>query len=283
MDILNYNQSCYNKGRLYTPAFTSSSREVYNDKGQLIHRNDTSIFRSDIGDWDKFTYYIYNKFKNCDKPNIYSLSCSSGDEVYSLIMKLVDKYGEKEAEKFFPIHASDYDEKIINMAQKGYLPLFEDDIDLINNHTNGKFDEYFEILQEPPKIITDMGMEQYADYDLIVKVKDKLRNKVEFKVADATKECKSVKPDNSLVMVRNFWPYLKDENSRINLAENLYKTIGKNSAVVIGKFDDTSNAFASMNLTDAGFICNPDNYCIWEKNSIKDIGKYILGYGKKIL
>ena len=279
---LNFNSNIYNKG-IYNPVFTSSSRDVYNDKGELIHRNDTSLFRSDIGDWDKFAQYINNKFKNCDKVNIYSLSCSSGDEVYSLVMKLIDKYGEKGAEKYFPIHASDYDEKIINMAKEGYLPLFEDDIELINNQTNGKFNDYFEILQEPPQIINDMKMEQYSDYDIIAKVKDKLRNKVEFKVADATKECKLVKPENSLVMVRNFFPYLKDEISRINLAENLYKTLDKTSVVVIGKFDDTSNAFASMNLTDAGFICNPENYCIWEKNTVEDIGKYILGYGKKIL
>lgn len=269
----NYNQT-YNNA--YAPNFTSSSREVYNALGQLAHRNDTSLFRGDLGNWDKFAEYIGNKFKNCDKANLYSLSCSAGDEVYSLAMKLMDKYGEKEAEKFFPIIATDYDEKIIKVAQKGYLPMFEDDVVLINKETNGKFNEYFEILKETPKVIDDIGMEMYSDFDFIAKVKDKLRNKIKFNVADATKECKSVEPDNSIVMARNFWPYLKDENTRINLAENLYKRLGKNSAVVIGKFDDTSNAFASKNLTDSGFICNPDNYCVWEKNAIDNIGKYVL-------
>ena len=37
-----------------------------------------------------------------------------------------------------------------------------------------------------------------------------------------------------------------------------------------------ANAFASKNLTDSGFICNPDNYCVWEKNAIDNIGKYVL-------
>lgn len=271
----NYNQTYYNNN-IYAPNFTSSCREVYNELGKLTHRNDTSLFRSDLGDWNKFAEYIGNKFKNCDKANIYSLSCSAGDEVYSLAMKLIDKYGEKEAEKFFPIIATDYDHNIIKMAKNGYLPMFAEDVDMINRQTKGKFDEYFKELDEVPQIVDNIGMEMFADYDFIVKVKDKLRNKIKFNVADATKECKLVEPDNSIVMARNFWPYLKDENSRISLAENLYKRLGKNSAVVIGKFDDTSNAFASKNLTDSGFICNPENYCIWEKNAINDIGKYIL-------
>lgn len=273
---LNFNLQHYNNKNIHNIHFSSSSREVYNKIGELLHRNDTSLFRNDIGNWDKFAEYIGNKFKNSDKPHIYSLSCSAGDEVYSLAMKLIDKYGEKESEKFFPIIASDYDDKIINVAKKGYLPLFEDDVELINKQTNGKFDEYFEILSEPPKLIDDIGMELYCDFDIIAKVKDKLRSKITFDVADATKACKLVEADNSLVMVRNFWPYLKDENARINLAENLYKTLGKNSAVVIGQFDDTSSSFASKNLTDAGFVCNYNNYCIWEKNTVDNLGKYVL-------
>lgn len=263
----NFNYHNYNKNS-FIPSFTSSSRDVCNEKGQLIHRNDTSLFRNDLGDWDKFADYIGNKFKNCDKVNIYSLSCSSGDEVYSLAMKLLKKYGEKGSEKFFPIKASDYDPKIINMAQQGYLPMFDGDEELINEQTGGKFDEYFEILPTPPQLFDDMGMEQYADYDFVVKVKDSLRNKIEFKVADATEQCKLVEPDNSIVMARNFWPYLKDESKRMTLADDLYRTLGKNSAVVVGKFDDTSGAFASKNLNDAGFVCRDDNYCILEKNSV---------------
>ena len=37
---------------------------------------------------------------------------------------------------------------------------------------------------------------------------------------------------------------------------------------VIGKFDDNSGTFTSKNLYDAGFRCNPENYCIYEKSAI---------------
>ncbi len=250
--------------KYYSPVFTSSGRDVYNAVGQLMHRNDTSLFRSDLGNWDKFAEYIGEKFKNSPKGNIYSLSSSAGDEVYSLIMKLIEKYGEEESKKFFPILASDYDSKIIRMAKEGYLPMFEGDDVLINKHTKGKFNEYFEIIDNIPECVKDMDI----DFDFIAKVKPKLKNKVTFKTADATEECKLVEPNNSIVMARNFWPYLKDENKRIQMANNLYKQLDKNSAVVIGNFDDTSGSFASKNLYDAGFICHPENYCIYEKNAI---------------
>ena len=47
-------------------------------------------------------------------------------------MKLLQKYGEDGAKKFFPIIASDYDSKIISVAQKGYLPMYDGEDDLIN-------------------------------------------------------------------------------------------------------------------------------------------------------
>ena len=256
-----YINSTYNT---YSQNFTSSGRDVCNSLGELIHRNDTSLFRSDLGNWDHLIDYIGEKFKNAPKANLYSLSCSAGDEVYSLAMKLLAKYGEKGAEKYFPILASDYDAKIISMAQKGYLPMFEGDDKLINEHTHGKFNKYFEIVKTVPDFIKNMDL----DYDFIAKVKPELRNKVSFKVADATEECKSVNPNNSIVMARNFWPYLKDETTRIQMSNNLYKRLDKNSAVIIGSFDDTPGTYASKNLYDAGFRCNLNNCCIYEKNAI---------------
>lgn len=247
----------------YSPSFSSCSRDVNDSDGKFIHRNDTSMFRSDIGRWDSFVNYLDEKYKNIDKVNIYSLSSSAGDEVYSLAIKLLEKYGETNSQKFFPIKASDYDEKIIKMAQAGYLPMYEEDEEIVNENTNGKFNKYFEKTEEVPDFIKNMDIE----FDFLVKVKPILRNKIQFSVANATEACQKVKPDNSFIMVRNFWPYLKDETTRIKLAQDLYKTLGENSAVMLGKFDDTSGAFASKNLYDAGFVCHPELYTIFEKNN----------------
>ena len=250
----------------YNPNFTACSRDVYDALGRLYHRNDTSMFRVDLGDWDKFVDYIGNKFKNTDKVNIYTLASSAGDEVYSLAIKLLEKYGEKGASKYFPIIASDYDSRIINMAQKGYLPMYEGEAALINKHSGGKFNEYFEVTEKIPDFIGKMDI----DYDFMTRVKPKLKEKIQFHTADATEHCRKVQPDNTIILARNFWSYLKDESVRIKFANDLYKSLGKNSAIVLGQFDDTAGAFASKNLYDAGFVCHPEIYTIFEKNKITD-------------
>ncbi len=249
--------------KTYQPSFSAIGRNVCNSAGKLLYRNDTSLFRYDLGDWDKFTEYLMNKFKNTDKVNFYILSSSAGDEGYSVIMKLLQKYGEDGAKKFFPIIASDIDKKIVNMANKGFLPMFDIEEKLINKQTGGKFGEYFEKTEKIPDFIKDMNIE----FDFLTKVKPVLRDKIQFHKADATKECLRLKPDNSLVMARNFWPYLKDESIRIKFANDLFKTLKNNSAVVLGCFDDRSGAFASKNLQDAGFIFNPEIQNVYEKGA----------------
>ena len=59
------------------------------------------MFRSDIRNWDNFVNYLDKKFKNVDKANIYSLTSSAGDEVYSLTIKLLEKYGKGRSKKIF--------------------------------------------------------------------------------------------------------------------------------------------------------------------------------------
>ena len=250
-----------NQNFKYNPSFSSCCRDVVDCAGKLVHRNDTSFFRQDIKDWDKFVDYFERKFKDAEKVNIYSLACSAGDEPYSLAIKLIEKLGEEKAKKYFPIIASDYDEKIIRMANDGYLPILDEDIDVLNFHTNGKISKYFTLADSLPGYIKDMDL----FFDGLLKVKPVLRDKVNFSVADATEKCKIINNDNAIILARNFWPYLQGEDKRIKLASDLYKNLGKNSAVVVGNFDDSYGSYASKNLQDTGFVCNPEIYTIYEK------------------
>lgn len=250
-----------NQNFKYKPSFSSCCRDVVDCAGKLVHRNDTSFFRQDIKDWDKFVDYFERKFKDAEKVNIYSLACSSGDEPYSLAIKLIEKLGEKKAQKYFPIIASDYDEKIIRMANDGYLPILDEDIDVLNFHTNGNISKYFILAEKLPNYIKDMNL----FFDGLMKVKPVIRDKVNFSVSDAAEKCKIIKPDNTIILARNFWPYLQGEDKRIKLANELYKNLGKNSAVVVGNFDDSCGSYASQKLQDTGFVCNPEIYTIYEK------------------
>ena len=257
---LNFNRTNYS----YNPAFSSCHRDVSDKTGKVLYRNNTSMFRSDIKNWDKFVDYLEKKFKDADRVNIYCLASSAGDEPYSLAIKLIERLGEEKAQKYFPIHASDCDKKIINLAKCGYLPIFDEDIDKIYCHTNGNIDKYFDIAYKRPKFIDDMDI----SYDTLMQVKPYLKDKVVFSVADATKKCKTIRPENTIVLARNFWPYLKNEETRIKFANDLFKNTGKNSIIVVGEFDDSTGSGAAKNLYDAGFYCNPEIYTIFEKNEV---------------
>lgn len=254
-----------------SPNFSSCCRDVKDNSGKFIYRNDTSMFRQDIRNWDKFVDYLNKKFKNTDRVNIYCLASSAGDEPYSLAIKLIEKLGEKEAERYFPIIASDYDEKIIRMAKDGYLPIMDEDIDAINLHTNGRIGKYFDIAQKMPEYIKDMDIL----FDCLMQVKPIIRDKVKFSVGDAAEKCKIINPDNTIILARNFWPYLRGEDKRIKLANELYKKLGKNSAVIVGNYDNSDGAFATQNLYDAGFVCNPEFSIIYEKNAFPYTKTYI--------
>ena len=92
---------------------------VYNELGNMKYRVNTWFFREDF-DWNCFPKFIDEIFKNAKKVNIYNYGCSSGEETYSLIMKLINTLG-KCAKKFFPIIAKDIDEANIEKAKKGVL------------------------------------------------------------------------------------------------------------------------------------------------------------------
>lgn len=261
------NSNNYIQYSSYQPHFTSCSRDVYDLVGKLVHRNDTSFFRRDM-DWNKFTHYL------ADKSDIYCLASSSGDEVYTVIMKLIQKFGD-DAKRFYPIKAYDKDPHIIKMANDGYLPMYDCDEDIINNCTNDKFNEYFEKISEDdiPEYLKKMDIV----YDFMAKVKPILRDKVIFSVADATEQCKSINSDKAVVLARNFWPYLKDESQMIKFANDLYKNLGKNSAVVIGDYDALCSN-AAKNLHDAGFVANTELFTVFEKLKLPETNTILKYY-----
>ena len=68
-------------------------------------------------------------------------------------------------------------------------------------------------------------------------------------------DCVNIEPHNSVVFVRNFWPYLSGKK-QLELAQKLYSQLLSNSTVVIGKFDMMDERFerqADDLLLEAGF------------------------------
>lgn len=242
------------------PSFTSSIREVAvpqktsESKSAVKHRNTTYFYRSDM-DWNELSRYLANKYKKTNKVNTYCYACSDGSEPYSFVMKMINDHGDAFAEKFFPVQAKDYDSFIISKAKSQNVMLNSFEPKLIDGQIRGNMNVYMDYVSEKR---TPYNIEY------LYHVKDKLFNKINFSQADIVADVATVKPDNSVVFCRNFWPYLKDETKITDLAKKLYNQLGENSCVILGDFDQSDErVFKAMKK--AGFKLVDEYMRIFEK------------------
>lgn len=202
----------------YSPnlAFCANDRTVKGTENQVVHRNTTQLFRDDIV-WKDFAKLMEENFSDSDKVNIHCMACSDGSEPYSLAASLMSNVNEPE--KFFPIHASDYDEEIIDTAQKSEYAITNIERSAMRKHTNGRWDNYFE-----------------NDGPNCIKPKENLKSAVNFKVSNALDEADSIDYGTNVIMCRNFFPYLsaEDKNTLINI---IREKMDDKSLLVIGSYD----------------------------------------------
>ncbi|MBE7710656.1 MAG: hypothetical protein E7Z92_00805 [Cyanobacteria bacterium SIG31] len=233
-----------NKGYNSKPNFKSWSREVTTRSflGDKIikHRNDSWFFR-DAEFWPIFTEYLVERFKNVPKVNVYSYGCSDGSEPFSFVMRMLSAH-PKESSKFLPVIAKDYDKEAINKVEKREYytikGLEKNDIDFC---TNKSFNRFFNIIDSGPAMSFAFA-------------KDELYDNVQFSVADIRSDYKKIEPNNSVVFVRNFWPYIENWSDRQKLLKKLGDQLGENSFLVIGFFDRKATCWTIDNqVIEAGF------------------------------
>lgn len=226
-------------------SFRNLSRAVSGGKafGKTInYRNDTCFFRnSDI--WENFVKFFSEKFKNVPKVNTYCYGCSDGSEPFTFIMSLFSNLEKKEAKKFLPIKAKDIDKEVINNVKSRELYFLKNSEKTnINQYTCGKFKDYF----SEKKGIGEIYFAQ---------AKDILYDNVQFSVADISKDYKKIKPNNSIIFARNFWPYIKEHSLRKQFLKQLYNHLEKNSFFIIGDFDINGTACSILEeIESAGFV-----------------------------
>lgn len=238
------NQCAYKKPQI---SFKCLRREVCTN--MLINRNDTCFFRD--GDLIKrLVDYLVKKFECVSKVNLYSYGCSIGEEAYSFLMYLVSKFPNDVVEKFTPIIAKDKDSFIIEeaSANKPHI-ICTEEYENILKFTNNKYDRF---LKENQGQVT---------------IKDIIRNKVKFDVADITNDYVNINPDNSVVLMRNFLPYLNGNIDRWTLIRNLGKHLNSNSYLMIGEFDVRGTEWKVTNeIIDSGFERTEIEYLFKKKD-----------------
>lgn len=219
MKISALNSRNYN----YNTGFRGNRRFVYDKSGNFLYRTTTYFFRDDLN-WNAFTKFISNKYKNTDRVNIINHACSNGQESYSLAAKLIQTFGDK-AEKFFPIIAKDIDKDNIESARRGRLGIKVDDLFRINHYMQDNVSEYF-----------GKGRAENPDNDLVLIPKTQLKNSVIFSQSDIFDDIKTIPRENTIFMCRNFWQYLTLQKREI-LADALSKRLDSSCLIVTGDFD----------------------------------------------
>lgn len=216
---------------------------VYNIEGEdkVACSNRTYIFRKDLP-WSTLPSYLAKEIGRNSKINVYNFACSDGSETYSFIMSAIERYGEKDAARFFPIIASDIDSYMINQAKSGILPANYDDLDEIERTLGGGLDKVAKYFYVEPN-------RKDRQYPLILHPKKILSDNVVFKNQDIEDGLDEIKGTDSVVMARNFWRYLPaDKLARTSL--KLRRNMTPSSRLVIGEFDH-KNFYG--NLLEYGF------------------------------
>lgn len=213
----------YQKNSL--PAFRSASRCVFSKEKQIIC-NYTKFFRDDL-DWSHFVELLSNKYRNEDNVNILNLACSDGSEPMTLMTILVRKL-KNEANKFFPIHASDIDEKILSEANSCSYKINEEDLFKINMAL-GHYSDYFTMHKTS---------NPYFPYAL--HILPKYSGNIIFKQQDLIYSINDIQPRNNVILCRNVLPYL-EISKRENFIDKLAEKLDSTSLLVIGSYDNGHN------------------------------------------
>ncbi|MBR3605746.1 MAG: hypothetical protein IKL52_06940 [Candidatus Gastranaerophilales bacterium] len=207
----------YNRQLQNTASF-STKKDV-----RMVASNSTSFFRRDI-DWKSIGSTFDSQFPK-GKVNIYDFACSDGSEAYSLIITLIEQLGEKKAQRFFPIVASDIDGEIISMANSGKIMATQTDLFLMGNIIkDGKIKKYFSV--------TELGGDQY-----LLSPKRILTKNVVFKQQPISRGLDEIQKDEqNIILARNFWKYLSREEMATASWKIGEKTNDK-TLLVVGNFD----------------------------------------------
>lgn len=203
----------FNEGKKENYLSFTSCAKIYNPKmiskldifsGKNV-RTTSSLLRGDI-DWDFMMKYIFLNFYDKNKINIYSLACSDGSEPVTYALYLKSKVPDSYSKKVQKILACDIDPEMIRIAKSGKINLYPEDLRNLKKYLKKSF-EYFEPIEEPIKIKNNFLTPENG-----YKIKSDITKMIKFKKSDILTEVKAIEDDgNSVVNIRNVFPYLKKE------------------------------------------------------------------------
>ena len=187
--------------------------------------NTTELFR-DPKAWHALKYKIFNQFNDVRRINIWHAGCSTGQEVYSMLILL------NELDLFDKVNlfATDINEDVLKTAKKAeYTYRFNMEY----------FENFDRVIKENPfnyEVIYDVPYTKYFEIDKVndlIKVHDFLRKKPIWIKHDLVTEGNVFNTKFDLIMCRNVLIYFNTD-LQSSVFETFYHSLFRNGVLMIG-------------------------------------------------
>lgn len=197
--------------------------------------NTTELFR-DPPVWHAIRYAVLPKLKNNSVINIWHSGCSTGQEVYSMMI-ILNELGLLDRAK---IYASDINTDVMEQAQKGeYKYRFNigylDNFDKVIKENPYNYEEYYNIPYE--KYFT---IDKASD---TIKMNDFLREKPIYKKHDLVKEGNPMYVKFDIIFCRNVIIYF-NYNLQSKVFDLFHRNLYDNSALILGMHETILGSYS---------------------------------------
>jgi len=206
--------------------------------------NTTELFR-DPKAWQTLKYRILNQFAENRKINIWHAGCSTGQEVYSMLI-LLNELGMLEKANVF---ATDINEDVLRTAKSGeYTYRFNLEY----------FENFNKVVRENPfnyELYNDIPYSRYFEIDKVndlIKVHEFLRKKPIWIKHDLVTDGNNFNTKFDLIMCRNVLIYFNTD-LQSHVFETFHQSLFRNGVLMIGIHESIIGPM-SNNFTKSGLI-----------------------------
>ncbi len=206
--------------------------------------NTTELFR-DPKAWQTLKYRILNQFSENRKINIWHAGCSTGQEVYSMLILLNELRMLEKANVF----ATDINEDVLKAAKSGeYTYRFNLEY----------FENFNKVIRENPfnyELYNEVPYSRYFEIDKVndsIKVHEFLRKKPVWLKHDLVNEGNAFNTKFDLIMCRNVLIYFNTE-LQSHVFETFYHSLFRKGVLMIGIHESIIGPMAN-NFTKSGLI-----------------------------
>lgn len=221
-----------------------SNSEFIEELAKNITVNTTELFR-DPKAWQTIRYRILNQFSENRKINIWHAGCSTGQEVYSMLILL----NELRLFEKVNVFATDINSDVLKVAKKGeYTYRFNLEY----------FDNFNKVVKENPfnyEVYNEIPYTKYFEIDKlndVIRIHDYLKKKPVWFKHDLVTEGNIFNTKFDLILCRNVLIYFNTE-LQSKVFETFYQSLFRKGVLMIGIHESIIGPMAN-NFNKSGLI-----------------------------